>query len=104
MNTMIEPPDGRHHEFLVLHVRYLGSHRPFIDDGASRNETLAELKPRVLDFFKLAESDGKTYSFVLHHDPLTDMSKSLGQLAEGRHELKLKLVEQFEQGGPCPPN
>ncbi len=98
MNATIESGEKAKHEFLILHVRYLGAHRQFVDDGALPTETLAELKPRVLDFFTLSEQGGKTYTFSHDDVPLTNMSETLGKLAAGKHELKLKLVEQFEQG------
>jgi hypothetical protein len=98
MNTAVHSAEKAPHEFVVLHVRYLAAHRPFVDDGASRNETLASLKPRVLDFFKLSEESGKTYTFMLGDKALTNLSTTLGELAEGKNELKLDLDEQYEQG------
>lgn len=98
MSTTIESGEKAKHDFLILHVRYLGAHRPFVDDGALPTETLAELKPKVLEFFTLSEQGGKTYTFSRDDTPLTNMSETLAQLASGKHELKLKLVEQFEQG------
>jgi hypothetical protein len=102
MNTEFQSAEKAKHEFLILHVRYLGAHRPFVDDGAPRTETLAELKPRVLEFFKLTEGGGqhggKIYTFAHAGKPLTDLSATLGHIAEVSNELKLDLVEQFEQG------
>jgi len=85
-----------------VRVRYLGARRPFEDPKAPAGETLAELKPRVLDFFKLKEGpmDGgtKVYVFAMDGVVLTDLSTTLGALAAGHHELKLDLLERFEQG------
>ena len=43
-------------------------------------------------------SASKTYFFA--HDGVvqTDLSLTLGTLAEGKEELKLDLIERFEQG------
>jgi len=90
------------HKTIELRVRYLGARRPFEDPKASPRETLAELKPRVLDFFKLKEGavDGgtKVYEFAMGGVVLADLSATLGSLAEKDHELKLDLLERFEQG------
>jgi len=86
------------HQTLVLQVRYLGSHRPFIDPHALASATLASVKPAVLAFFGLVEGAGKVYTFAAAGVPLTDQSVTLGHLADGKHELKLDLVEQLVQG------
>lgn len=87
---------------LVLHVRYLAAARPYVDPQASPTETLSAAKPRILDFFKLSEAPtpqgGKVYTFVKDGVAITDLSVMLGDLAEGRHELKFDLVEQLVQG------
>ncbi|MBI3528639.1 MAG: hypothetical protein HY067_11795 [Betaproteobacteria bacterium] len=87
---------------LELQVRYIGARRRYEDPHASVNETLSSIKPKVLDFFGLSETPGqqggKVYTFALGGTPLTDPSVTLGRLAEGRHELKLDLIEQLEQG------
>jgi len=98
MTASIESGAKPKHEFLLLHVRYLGAHKQFVDDGASRSETLADLKPRVLEFFKLTETHGKTYTFYHDKIALPDLSVTVGTIAAGDGELKLKLVEQYEQG------
>lgn len=90
------------HKTVNLRVRYLGARRPFEDPKASAKETLAQLKPRVLDFFNLKEGpvDGgtKVYVFAMDGVVLTDPNVTLGALAEGRHDVKLDLLERFEQG------
>jgi len=87
---------------LHLRVRYLGARRPFEEEKAPVGETLAQLKPRVLEFFKLKEgpTDGgtKVYVFSLDGNVLTDLNATLGALAKGHGELKLDLLERFEQG------
>ena len=90
------------HEAIDLRVRYLGARRPFEDPKAPAKEALTELKPRVLDFFKLKEGpvDGgtKVYEFAMDGVVLSDLSVTLGALAKGHHDLKLDLLERFEQG------
>lgn len=78
------------------------THRQYVDQHASSTATLASIKPAILAFFHLSEDAGqpagKVYTFSHAGTPLTDQSVTLGSLAEGGHELKLDLVEQFEQG------
>lgn len=87
---------------LVLRVRYVGARRQYVDPHASLSATLSDVKPRVLEFFQLTETPGqpggKVYTFALGTTPLTDLSATLGSLAEGKHELSLSLIEQLEQG------
>ena len=91
-----------HHKTIDLRVRYLGARRAFEEPKASAAETLAELKPGVLDFFKLKEGpvDGgvKVYEFALDGIVLANLNETLEDLAKGRDELKLDLLERFEQG------
>lgn len=99
----VSPPiEKDHHKTLHLRVRYISARKPFEDPHASVNEKLAALKPRVLAFFNLSEvtTDGgtKTYSFSLNGVGVTDMSVTLGALAQGKHDLKLDLIERFDQG------
>lgn len=87
---------------LVVKVRYLAVGRPFVEPKADSNESLASLKPRVLGFFELAEGTAnggtKVYQFVHGSEVLTDLSVTLGSIAEGKKEVDLMLIEQFEQG------
>lgn len=91
-----------HKDSLVVKVRYIAAKKQFVDPQASEQETLAELKPRVLSFFGLVEGsvDGgtKTYQYVLNGVVLTDLSATLGSHAKGKHEIDFDLVERFEQG------
>jgi hypothetical protein len=85
-----------------LRVRYIGAKQPFVDPKANPGETLAGLKPRVLTEFKLTEgaANGGTKTYLFAHDgvTLTDANVTLETLAGGKHELKLDLLERFEQG------
>lgn len=85
-----------------LQVRYIGAKKPFVDPKADPGETLTSLKPRVLAEFKLSEGavngGTKVYFFALDGVTLTDLNVTLEVLAHGKHELKLDLLERFEQG------
>lgn len=97
-----DPKTGHIHETLVLRVRYIASHKRYVNEHAQANESLTLLKPLVLAFFSLAEGEAnggtKIYHFVLDGNVLTDLGSTLGSLAQGKHELQLDLVERFEQG------
>lgn len=87
---------------LVVRVRYITSRKQFVDPQALQEESLADLKPRVLEFFELVEGSieggTKTYQFALEGIVQTNLGATLGSLAEGKHEIKLDLIERFEQG------
>ncbi len=87
---------------LVLRVRYLASPKPFVDPKAEPATTLALLKPKMLAHFGLTEGDAnggrKEYAFAAHGVIQSNLSITLGELAHGKHELELKLLEQFIQG------
>lgn len=87
---------------LELKVRYIAARKPFVEEKAPDGETLATLKPTVLKFFGLVEGavDGvtKTYEFSLNGKVLNDLGVTLGTVAQGKNELKLDLIERFEQG------
>lgn len=87
---------------LNLTVTYPAAGKPFQDKGASRDETLASLKARVLKAFGLIEGEdgGNQVTYVLFkgRERLTDMSVSLGALAGEAKALSLKLVQQIVQG------
>lgn len=95
-------PAAAHHHTIDFRVRYLGAKRPFEEPKAPAGETLAQEKPTVLEFFKLKEGpvEGgiKTYLFSQDGVIVTDLNQTLGTLAQGHHELKLDLLERFEQG------
>lgn len=90
------------HKKVALKVRYIAARQPFVDTHASMEETLAQLKPRVLSFFGLSEGavDGgtKSYSFALDNVIQTNLEAKLGVLADSHPNLKLDLIERFEQG------
>jgi hypothetical protein len=105
MNTVIHTHEDRHpapHPTVELRVRYLGARRRFEDPKADAKESLAQVKPAVLAFFDLKEgaADGgtKVYEFALHGMVLPDLNQTLGALAGEQKELKLDLLERFEQG------
>ena len=104
METVIQQGEkgAQHHQTLSLQVRYIASRKKYEEPKASKDETLAALKPKVLVFFGLHEGpvDGGTKAYFFAHDGVvqTDPSLTLGKLAEGKEELKLDLIERFEQG------
>lgn len=87
---------------ISVRVRYLGSNRPYVKPQAAPVETAAHLKSEALAFFGLVDGSGqpggKVYTLTKGTVPVTDLSVSLGELADGKHELKLDLLEQLEQG------
>lgn len=87
---------------LVVKVRYLAARQQFVDPKAQANETLAELKPRVLAFFELSEGavngGTKIYQFVHGTQVQTDLNVTLGSIGDRNRDLELMLIEQFEQG------
>lgn len=97
-----ESMPAAHSKAIVVRVRYIAARKQLVEPEAKQEETLAALKPHVLEFYGLAEgsADGgtKTYYFALDGIMQTDLGATLGMLAEGKHELKLDLVERFEQG------
>jgi hypothetical protein len=87
---------------LLLRVRYLASPRLYIEPRVDNAETLAALKPRVLQHFGLAEGDvnGGRKEYVFADDGViqTNVNVTVGELSNGKHTLLLTLLEQFVQG------
>lgn len=87
---------------LLVQVRYLAVHQPYVEPHAAVTDTLGQLKARSLTHFGLVEGDAdggrKTYSLSLAGETLTDITIALGSLADGKHRLEFTLVEQFIQG------
>ncbi len=97
-----ETPAVAHHGTVNFRVRYIGAKHPFEEPKAPGAATLEQEKPAVLDFFKLkerpVEGGTKTYLFSRDNVVITDLNQTLGSLAHGHHELKLDLLERYEQG------
>ena len=89
-------------ETLLLRVRYLASPRPYVEPRVDDSETLAALKPRVLQHFGLAEGDAnggrKEYVFADDGVIQTNLNVTVGALSDGKRTLLLTLLEQFVQG------
>ncbi len=87
---------------LILRVRYLASPRPYVEPRVDDGETLAALKPRVLQHFGLAEGDvnGGRKEYVFADDGViqTNLNVTIGDLSDGKRTLLLTLLEQFVQG------
>lgn len=102
MTTEIHEGHKAEQHSIAVRVRYIGAQTPYIDAHAKPDETLAVLKQRVLSFFGLVEGSvengTKMYVFAHNSVELTNLSQTLGQLVTEGHEIKLDLLEQFEQG------
>lgn len=102
MHTEVQQGSQVAHNTLVVMVRYITSRKQFVDPQVRQEETLSALKPLVLGFFELVEGSveggTKTYQFALEGIVQTNLEATLGSLANGKHELKLDLIERFEQG------
>lgn len=86
-----------HDKRIDLTVSYAPAGDKLVDNNAKRNETLAALHSRVLDAFGLKEKDGeKIRRFVFFHDDteLTDLEKTLGDIAGERDNLHLQLAKE----------
>jgi len=104
MNSTEIPGDeiARPLDALLLRVRYLASPRPYVEPRVNDAETLAALKPRVLEHFGLAEGDvnGGRKEYVFADDGVvqTNLNVTIGELSDGKRTLLLTLLEQFVQG------
>jgi hypothetical protein len=60
------------------------------------------VKAAALAYFGLIDGGGQagTKSYTLSKDTVavTDLSVTLDQLADGKHQVKFDLIEQLEQG------
>jgi hypothetical protein len=87
---------------LHVTVTYPAAGKPFQDKDVSPTETLAWLKARVLEFFRLTEGEegGNQVLYVLFKgkDRLEDPSVTLQILAGEAGALSLKLSQQIVQG------
>lgn len=87
---------------ISLTVRYAATAKPFRDNNAAVDETVAQLKRRVLRAFGLNANGDVTYSLFHGRTMLEDESITLGQLEAGQgdadRELQLKLAQQITQG------
>lgn len=88
---------------LKVVVHYVAAEEPFKDHHADRNETVGQLKQRVLTEFGLTEGqtpDGNitTYTLFHHKKAVENMGQTLGELAGDENTLQLRLVQQITQG------
>lgn len=88
---------------LQVIVHYVAAEEPFKDKDADRNETVGQLKQRVLTEFGLVEGqtpDGNitTYTIYHHKTAVENMAQTLGDLAGDDKTLQLRLVQQITQG------
>ena len=89
-------------KFRVM-VHYPAAEEPFKDDAANPDETVGELKARVLAAFGLSEGstpDGNSTTYTLYHHKtaLENPTQKLGEIAGDQPVLQLQLVQQIVQG------
>lgn len=89
----------------TLHVvvHYVAAEEPFKDNDVDRQETVGQLKQRVLAEFGLIEGqtpDGNISTYTLYHQKsaVENMGQTLGDLAGDEKTLHLRLVQQITQG------
>lgn len=83
-------------------VRYAAAAKPFRDNNAAFDETVGELKVRVLRAFRL-DAGGDTVNYQLFHDGnALNEALTLGSIEASEddrdRELQLKLGQQITQG------
>ncbi len=87
---------------LKVVVHFVAAEEPFKSD-ADRDETVGELKTRVLLYFGLEETTdaaGNITTYPLYHDkqPLEDVNARLGDVVGDKNVLQLKLSKVIVQG------
>ncbi|MGA2623824.1 MAG: hypothetical protein ABSF91_08235 [Bacteroidota bacterium] len=82
---------------IKVQVHYIAAGKPFQKD-AQPSETVGELKTQALVAFGLSEGGGKTFKLFHQKQELLNMSQTLGEIADGKKELKLDLEEVLIQG------
>lgn len=92
----LEKEERKEHLIKVL-VHYIAATKPF-ETEAEPTQTVGDIKKLALDAFGLVEGGGKVYNLFLGSRELQNLAETLGQLAEGKKEVKLDLEETFVQG------
>ena len=88
---------------LDIVVAYPAARDDLKQTDVGRQETLAQLKTRVLIAFELTEGkspDGSVTSYIFYHEKqkLEDLNRTLGQIAGPEKVLRLKLAQQIVYG------
>lgn len=83
-------------------VHYVAAGEPF-KEHVDGNETVGQLKQRVLVAFGLTEGQatgGSIATYTLYNDktPLEDPNQTLSSLAGDKKVLQIKLTQQLTQG------
>jgi hypothetical protein len=99
---MKEEREEKKSKQLRVVVHYPAAAEPFHGD-ADPEETVGQLKARVLAAFALSESqtpDGNTTTYTLFDKkmPLDNLGQKLGEVAGDQPVLQLKLSQQITQG------
>jgi hypothetical protein len=89
-------------DWLDVIVTYAAAKHPYEDKHTDRTTTLQQLKATVMDKFKVQESNtgNEQMLFWLYFgsDKLQDLSRTVGDLANGADKLELMLVQQIIYG------
>lgn len=91
------------HDKIDVTVVYPAARDDLKQSGVKREETLGQLKARVLVAFELTEGtgpDGTVTKYLFYHDKtkLDDLNQTLGHVAGEKHELRLKLAQEIVYG------
>lgn len=107
MNSTEIPGDeiARPLDALLLRVRYLASPRPYVEPRVNDAETLATLKPRVLEHFGLAEGDvnGGRKEYVFADDGVVQTNLNVTRAARTPNALPTSLAASFVRSSPRKP-
>ncbi len=98
--TILRPIKPR--KEIKVTVRYPAAAKPFKDNNAAIDETVGELKVRVLRAFGL-DAGGDAVSYQLFHGRAAlDETRTLGSIeaneGDADRELQLKFAQQITQG------
>jgi hypothetical protein len=89
-------------DWLDVIVTYAAAKHPYEDKHAERTTTLQELKATVMDRFKVHEANTGNeqvlFWLYLGSEKLQDLSRTVGDLANGSVKLELMLVQQIIYG------
>lgn len=102
MTSEHEHGGGPMKDWLDVIVTYAAAKHPYEDKHAKRTTTLQELKATAMDKFKVQESNTGNeqvlFWLYLGSEKLQDLSRTVGDLANGADKLELMLVQQIIYG------
>ena len=87
-----------HKEHLIkVFVSYMAAIKPF-ETFVEPTQTIENIKQLALNEFGLVDGGGKVFNLFYEKKELQNLSETIGQLAEGKKELKFDLDETLVQG------